>query len=83
MSNSKPRLGRGLSGLISGTTSARPPLDQTSATTLQQKVSSAKDVSEDTISKNTTNVLGYTELELSSIISNPYQPRREIQPELI
>ena len=83
MSNSKPRLGRGLSGLISGTTSSRLPSDQTNVTTSQQKVSSAKEISEGTFSKSTTNVLGYTELELKSIVSNPYQPRRDIQPELI
>ena len=83
MSNSKPRLGRGLSGLISGTTDARSPSNHNSATISKQKVSSEKDASEGITSKVTTDVLGYTELALSSIVPNPYQPRRDIQPELI
>lgn len=84
MSNSKSRLGRGLSGLISGTKSAHPrPPSQPITTTADQDVSSEKNASEDPISKITTNALGYTELELNSIASNPYQPRRDIQPELV
>jgi ParB family chromosome partitioning protein len=91
MSNSKSRLGRGLSGLISGTerADANPSSDAITASTVK-KVPSDKDLGDGVVSSTattttttTTNALGYTELELKSIVPNPYQPRREIQPELI
>jgi ParB family chromosome partitioning protein len=89
MSNSKSRLGRGLSGLISGTerADANPSSDAITASTVK-KVPSDKDLGDGVVSSTATttttaNALGYTELELKSIVPNPYQPRREIQPELI
>lgn len=86
MSNSKSRLGRGLSGLISGTerADASSSSDAFTASTVK-KVPSNMDSEDGAVSSTTTttNALDYTELELKSIVPNPYQPRREIQPELI
>lgn len=84
MSSNKSRLGRGLGGLIAGAGSAAPkPKPATPATSPQK----------DTVAKKATAAAGkpaaqknaapndgdgFREIELSRIVSNPHQPRREI-----
>ncbi len=89
MSSNKSRLGRGLGGLIAGAGSAAPkPKTATPATSPKK----------DTVAKKTTAAAGkpagqknaapndgdgFREIELSRIVSNPHQPRREIsQPQV-
>lgn len=82
MSNSKTRLGRGLGGLISGAGSsqAKAKADATSTPAKKQVVPSV--VSKPSaVAASTPNAPGYREIELQNIVANPYQPRREINPE--
>ncbi|MGB0334831.1 MAG: ParB/RepB/Spo0J family partition protein [Opitutales bacterium] len=83
MSN-KSRLGRGLGGLISGA----------GTTPAQKKVEVASPVKKKTVDKTEVaqsikidsaalNAPGYRELEVKHVLPNPYQPRREIQPEQV
>ena len=78
MANSKTRLGRGLGGLISGAGSntakkgASAPVKKSITGTVSSVKSTPASVS---------NAPGYRELALKDIVSNPYQPRREINPQ--
>ena len=87
MSNPKTRLGRGLGGLISGTSSSKPKADanEVTKTTTSVKNTSAKKqavtAKPATVSTIAPNVFGFREIELERIVANPYQPRREIHPE--
>ena len=87
MSNSKTRLGRGLGGLISGTSSSKPKADTNAVTktTTSVKNTSAKKqavtAKPATVSTIAPNAPGFREIELERIVANPYQPRREIHPE--
>ena len=87
MSNSKTRLGRGLGGLISGTSSSKPKADTNAVTktTTSVKNTSAKKqavtAKPAAVSTIAPNAPGFREIELERIVANPYQPRREIHPE--
>ena len=87
MSNSKTRLGRGLGGLISGTSSSKPNADANVATESVAKVKipvANKDAAKSkpvTVSSITPNAPGFNDINLERIVTNPYQPRREILPE--
>jgi hypothetical protein len=93
MSNSKTRLGRGLGGLISGASSSKPnakgktvskTADAVGAVEAVNKTPAKKQVvraKAGAVSATTPNAPGYREIELTSIVANPYQPRREIHPE--
>ena len=87
MSNSKTRLGRGLGGLISGTSSSKPKAEAealTKTTTPVKKTSAKKQVvraKPASVSTTTPNAPGFREIEVKRIIANPYQPRSEIHPE--
>ncbi|MBL6829595.1 MAG: ParB/RepB/Spo0J family partition protein [Puniceicoccaceae bacterium] len=89
MSNSKTRLGRGLGGLISGTSNSKPEADTNAVTktTTSVKNTSAKKqavtAKPATVSTIAPNAPGFGEIELEHIVANPYQPRREIHPEHI
>ena len=89
MSNSKTRLGRGLGGLISGTSSSKPKADANvvTKTTTSVKNTSAKKqavtAKPATVSTIAPNAPGFREIELERIVANPYQPRREIHPEQV
>lgn len=85
MANSKSRLGRGLGGLISGAGSAGP---KKVATTPTKKVAGAKATKKvattpatAATTKTLPNAPGYREIEVKDIVANPYQPRREINPQ--
>lgn len=87
MSSSKSRLGRGLGGLISGTgkTAAKPqvaPAEKTAKPTANKTVAK-KTVAITSSSKALPNVPGYSEISLRDIVANPFQPRREINPQHI
>jgi ParB family chromosome partitioning protein len=96
MSNSKTRLGRGLGGLISGASSSKPnakgktvsktadAVEAVGAVEAVNKTPAKKQVARakaGAVSATTPNAPGYREIELTSIVANPYQPRREIHPE--
>jgi ParB family chromosome partitioning protein len=80
MASTKSRLGRGLGGLISGTTgttakqaapkkAAEPAGKATGKRAVPPVVASAAVAS-----------LGYREIPIENLVANPYQPRREIDP---
>jgi len=85
MSSSKSRLGRGLGGLISGagSTSVKPavsaakkaPVPATARKTEEKKKAGPTAVT------RISEVPGFRELPLTQIVPNPYQPRREINPQ--
>ena len=87
MSNSKTRLGRGLGGLISGTSSSKPKDDANalSKTVAPVKKPVAGKVAAKskpaTVTAIAPNAPGFRDIELERIVANPYQPRREIHPE--
>ena len=87
MSNSKTRLGRGLGGLISGTSSSKPKADTNSVSKSVAPVKKDVTIDEASNSKPATviaiapNAPGLREIELERIVANPYQPRSEIHPE--
>ena len=87
MSNSKTRLGRGLGGLISGTSSSKLKAEAealTKTTTSVKKTSAKKQVVKAKpapVSAIAPNAPGFREIEVKRIIANPYQPRSEIHPE--
>ena len=93
MSNTKTRLGRGLGGLISGAGSSRPKAKAKAVAKTAAPAAAVKPVNKAPAKKqvakgkpapvNTTtpNAPGYREIELTCILANPYQPRREIHPE--
>ncbi|PXA04722.1 chromosome partitioning protein ParB [Coraliomargarita sinensis] len=87
MSSSKSRLGRGLGGLISGAgnnaekSQSAPP--KKAAKTAAKKVATKKSAVTPAEAKSLPNVPGYSEINLKDIVANPYQPRREINPQHI
>jgi len=89
MSNSKTRLGRGLGGLISGTSSSKPKAEAEAKaitkTTAPVKKAAAKKqppmAKPAPVSTIAPNAPGFREIEVKRIIANPYQPRSEIHPE--
>jgi ParB family chromosome partitioning protein len=78
MSNNKTRLGRGLGGLISGTGGAQPNSSSPVQSGTQKSGTSAKSGAAKSAPVTTPNAPGYREIEVKSIVANPYQPRREI-----
>jgi ParB family chromosome partitioning protein len=88
MANSKSRLGRGLGGLISGGSSTpkkavATPVKKTAASApAKAKKAVAKKASvQSAPAASTPSALGYREIEIKEIVANPYQPRREINPQ--
>jgi ParB family chromosome partitioning protein len=87
MSNSKSRLGRGLGGLISGAGTSKPK-DPTPTTVaknapVKKQAAAAKRTSVAPSAPSMPNAPGYRELEVKSIVANPYQPRREIHSDRV
>jgi ParB family chromosome partitioning protein len=81
MASSKSRLGRGLGGLISGTTGATAKKAAPKKGAAPVKKSMAKLV-EPSAAKASAAVsaLGYRDIAIKDLTANPYQPRREIDP---
>lgn len=84
MSSNKSRLGRGLGGLIAGAGSAAPQPKSAPPAASPKKDKVAKKTTaaagESAAKKNAApnDGDGFREIELSRIVSNPHQPRREI-----
>ena len=79
MASSKTRLGRGLGGLISGTTGATPKKAAPQASTLSSKRAAPQGTAVVPQAER-EGALGYREIALVDLVANPYQPRREIDP---
>jgi len=88
MSSSKSRLGRGLGGLISGAgntaekAQSSKPAKKT-APSAAKKAPVKKPAPAPAGSTSMPNMPGYSEIALKAIVANPYQPRREINPQHI
>ena len=89
MANSKSRLGRGLGGLITGTTSATAKkASPTKGAAPKQKaelsaLASSKGQAPTQAPIAATAAvsdLGYRDIAIKDLVANPYQPRREIDP---
>lgn len=78
MANSKSRLGRGLGGLISGTSGASAPKKVAAPKAKKSAVKPA------TVAVAPSSALpmepGYRDITVKDLVANPYQPRREIDP---
>ncbi len=81
MANSKTRLGRGLGGLISGASSASKQSTSMPAKKTPTRKAAKKAAPTKTIPTSTPSASGYREIEVKAIVANPYQPRREINPQ--
>lgn len=91
MSNNKSRLGRGLGGLITGTGSSKSqsksegsPVPVKKTARKQVIPSAAKTKSKpQPVATLAPNAPGYREIDVSDVLANPYQPRREIKEDHI
>lgn len=87
MSSSKSRLGRGLGGLISGAghSAAKPQAApaKKAAKPEANKPPAKRNASASIDTKSLPNMPGYREVSLKDIVANPYQPRREMNPQHI
>jgi ParB family chromosome partitioning protein len=83
MASSKSRLGRGLGGLISGTTgaTAKKAMPEKSPAALKQAFAKPSEPSTGATAAATE--LGYREIALKDLIANPYQPRRDMDPKYV
>ncbi|HAV12167.1 MAG TPA: chromosome partitioning protein ParB [Opitutae bacterium] len=83
MANPKTRLGRGLGGLISGagSSAAKKSATPTSAPKKTAVNAAKKSVVTKPAPVAAPSATGYRELEVKDIVANPYQPRREINPQ--
>jgi ParB family chromosome partitioning protein len=87
MSSNKSRLGRGLGGLIAGAGASvsktdEAPVAPAAKTPKPNKKANTKSVSPTKRSAPEENQ-GFLEVEISRIVSNPYQPRREISEQQV
>lgn len=87
MSSSKSRLGRGLGGLISGAgntaaKSKEAPAKKT-ANPAAKQTAEKKTAAPAAQGPAMSNMPGYAEIDLKTIMANPYQPRREINPQQV
>lgn len=79
MASSKSRLGRGLGGLISGTTGATAKKAAPQVPNPVKKSAVKKPVPAAVASAASAD-LGYRDILIDELVANPYQPRREIDP---
>lgn len=80
MASSKSRLGRGLGGLISGTTGATAKKAAPKKTTAPAKKGAARQAAPSAKASAAVSALGYRDIAIKDLVANPYQPRREIDP---
>lgn len=80
MASSKSRLGRGLGGLISGTTGATAKKAAPKKTAAPVKKAIGKLVAPAVAATSAASSLGYRDIAIKDLVTNPYQPRREIDP---
>jgi len=85
MANSKSRLGRGLGGLISG--AGTQPVKKVvvapakKATSVADKKAAVAKKAVPAVAE--PSALGYREIALTEVVANPYQPRRDINPDQV
>jgi len=77
MANSKSRLGRGLGGLITG--ASTQPVKRVVPPSADKLVKAA----DAAVASAEPNALGYREIEISQVVANPYQPRRDINSQQV
>lgn len=84
-SSSKSRLGRGLGGLISGAGGSAQSKEKsaTSVPTPAKKVAKQATAAEAKAPSVAEATPGYREIAVKDIEANPYQPRREINPQQV
>jgi ParB family chromosome partitioning protein len=80
MASSKSRLGRGLGGLITGTTGATAKKAAPKKTASPAKKAASKKAAPAAQASAAVASLGYHEIAIKDLVANPYQPRREIDP---
>ena len=80
MASSKSRLGRGLGGLISGTTGATAKKAAPKKTVASPKKPATKRAAPSAKASAAASSLGYRDIPIKDLVANPYQPRREIDP---
>jgi len=73
MSKPKPRLGRGLNGILSGGKSSKADNTSPNSSAPARKA----------MSHSLPPVEGYKEIDVSSVVKSPYQPRKEIHPDAL
>jgi ParB family transcriptional regulator, chromosome partitioning protein len=88
MAQSKSRLGRGLGGLISGAgqradQEGKPAAKKQAAKKTASSKGPAATPKKQVAPSTVPNLPGYREIDLKQIVANPYQPRREIQPQQV
>ncbi|MGC6423678.1 MAG: ParB/RepB/Spo0J family partition protein [Lentimonas sp.] len=82
MANPKTRLGRGLGGLISGAgASAKKSTDSAVKKTATKKAAKKSTPAKAARPLPIPSGPGYREISVKAIVANPYQPRREIDPQ--
>lgn len=79
MASSKSRLGRGLGGLISGTTGATAKEAAPKKTAALAQKATTKQAAV-VAATSAAASLGYRDIAIKDLVANPYQPRREIDP---
>lgn len=82
MAGPKSRLGRGLGGLISGSTSqtgSQPTKSPAAKKVAAKKAAPAKPAPTATHAPSS----GYQEVTVKDVVPNPYQPRRDINPDQV
>jgi ParB family chromosome partitioning protein len=80
MASTKSRLGRGLGGLISGTTGATAKQAAPKKAAAPAKKVAGKRAAPSMQASAAVASLGYREIPIQNLVANPYQPRREIDP---
>lgn len=80
MASSKSRLGRGLGGLISGTTGATAKKAAPKKIAALVNKAPAKQAAPSAKASAAASALGYRDIAIKDLVANPYQPRREIDP---
>src|SRR5690625_3297291 len=87
MANSKSRLGRGLSGLITGgigsqsSGDSKPPSKPVSGKPSKKPVQPKKTAAKKRSAPPAPELPGYAEIPVGKIDQNPFQPRREFDAE--
>ena len=80
MASSKSRLGRGLGGLISGTTGTSAKQAAPKKVAASVRKATGKRATPSVAASAAVASLGYREIPIKNLVANPYQPRREIDP---
>ncbi|MEM0965944.1 MAG: ParB/RepB/Spo0J family partition protein [Verrucomicrobiota bacterium] len=81
MAKAKPRLGRGLSGILSSGSTENSPTGQESESTSAGEINVAKPVKASPPKRPLPPARGYQEVLVSEVVRSPYQPRKEIPAE--